>query len=371
MDHGAQSPKTTSETGSNSKVIHLGDKHRALPGKTKSRTDLPVAHDSQGRALYIRPSDSKLVYLRCYVANCERTNFRSVTALRFHVCHALGQHKMKGLFASKTQAIEICGIAAPGQENFGYEAGLQSFRAASVVNTGAARVETSSFSHISTHDCQRNDSERHDGGASVWSPSSTVVGFDKSRSSSPLTANARDLASVKQEKFSNHSLNPMSSDTRAQQAAELCEGHSNIDFEYNGKAESIKSIRPSMTELHVAACQEIASGNRTITGAELFDICTNVEQRIQDTLMQDVAGLPVKEEFATQPSLAPGQSPDNHSPLSLNIQSTVTSSTDGNGNEVGGQDDATNFRAHRKRCTSDPPGESPPLQKRFRKPSMT
>jgi len=50
---------------------------------------------------------------------------------------------MKGLFASKTQAIEICGIAAPGQENFGYEAGLQSFRAASVVNTGAARVETS------------------------------------------------------------------------------------------------------------------------------------------------------------------------------------------------------------------------------------
>ena len=74
----------------------------------------PTAQDSQGRYLFTRPSDGKLVYLQCCVTGCGRTKFPNARALRNHVSSPVGLHKIMGLITSNTQAIEVCGQVAPG-----------------------------------------------------------------------------------------------------------------------------------------------------------------------------------------------------------------------------------------------------------------
>ena len=76
----------------------------------------PTAHDSQGNALWTRPSDGKLVYLNCPMEGCDRTRFINVLAFRNHMSHVEGLHKLKRFSKSNDHAIETYGIVAPGQE---------------------------------------------------------------------------------------------------------------------------------------------------------------------------------------------------------------------------------------------------------------
>ena len=92
--------------------------HRINSHSKSKAKGYPTGHDSQGRSLYTRQSDRKLVYLNCYVAGCPRTSFETVEALRRHVSHPLHHHKIVGEFTSNEHAIELCGEVAPGQEGF-------------------------------------------------------------------------------------------------------------------------------------------------------------------------------------------------------------------------------------------------------------
>ncbi len=96
-------------------------KDRSAGGPTlppKNIRSRPTAHGGQGGTLFTRPSDGKLVYLRCCVAGCERTIFDTVQALGRHVSEPYYRHKMKGTFSCNNHAFEICGEVAAGQEGF-------------------------------------------------------------------------------------------------------------------------------------------------------------------------------------------------------------------------------------------------------------
>ena len=97
----AKSRRAASKTKPQPKIDHKG---------------LPTAHDSQGNALWTRPSDGKLVYLNCPMEGCDRTSFINILAFRNHMSHAEGLHKLKQFSKSNDHAIETYGIVAPGQE---------------------------------------------------------------------------------------------------------------------------------------------------------------------------------------------------------------------------------------------------------------
>ena len=83
----------------------------------------PALYDDTGRALYVRPSDKKLVYLECCVAGCNRNDFKSVQGLLSHVTLGTqaglkgrrGGHGLKGLLSDFTETLERCGkeLTAP------------------------------------------------------------------------------------------------------------------------------------------------------------------------------------------------------------------------------------------------------------------
>ena len=151
-----------------------------------------------------------MVYLQCYVAGCERTIFETVMALRNHVCSLGGQHKMQGIFTDNSQAIEICGIVAPGQEDFRPEPGLPSFGPLPIAVMAAPATPLSRS--VSSKDCSR---ER-------------ILESEYDRSFSPTISTFVDSDSgwkSPRAKFSQGS--PVK--TRAQKAAEQYEGSSSSD----------------------------------------------------------------------------------------------------------------------------------------------
>lgn len=67
----------------------------------------PDFNNSEGRPMWIRPSDGRLVYLRCTVGLCTKMDFKTIHALLTHVAKV---HKHKAMFASYNEALEMCGL---------------------------------------------------------------------------------------------------------------------------------------------------------------------------------------------------------------------------------------------------------------------
>lgn len=80
---------------------------------------LPIAFDSTQEPLYVRPSDGKLVSLKCCIEGCKATGFSSVDSLIRHVrknC-IMSHNGDRRLLSTIRETIEICSHVVPGQED--------------------------------------------------------------------------------------------------------------------------------------------------------------------------------------------------------------------------------------------------------------
>ena len=134
----------------------------AVPSSDSGRRDYgpPTPRDSQGRDLFTRPSDGKLVYLQCCVAGCGRSQFPNALALRKHVCSPAGLHKIKGLLMTNSQAIEVCGQVVSDPEELSVAAKDQPPSTAHVANVTRAGVLPSPSTNIDGYYLQNNTSPR-------------------------------------------------------------------------------------------------------------------------------------------------------------------------------------------------------------------
>ncbi|MCJ1422635.1 hypothetical protein MMC29_000515 [Sticta canariensis] len=80
---------------------------------------LPIAFDSTQEPLYVRPSDGKLVSLKCCIEGCKATGFNSVDSLIRHVRKSciMSHNGDKRLLSTIRETIEICSHVVPGQED--------------------------------------------------------------------------------------------------------------------------------------------------------------------------------------------------------------------------------------------------------------
>lgn len=83
------------------------------------RYRLPIAFDSTQEPLYVRPSDGKLVSLKCCIEGCKAAGFSSVDSLIRHVRKSciMTHHGNRRLLSTITETIEICSHVVPGQED--------------------------------------------------------------------------------------------------------------------------------------------------------------------------------------------------------------------------------------------------------------
>lgn len=65
----------------------------------------PATYDNDGRALWKRPSDGRLVYLDCPAPDCGKSDF---VTLHGFMCHLTKKHKDRTL-GSQSRALEVCG----------------------------------------------------------------------------------------------------------------------------------------------------------------------------------------------------------------------------------------------------------------------
>lgn len=65
----------------------------------------PATYDAEGRALWKRPSDGRLVYLDCPAPDCGKSDF---VTLHGFMCHLTKKHKDRTL-GSQSRALEVCG----------------------------------------------------------------------------------------------------------------------------------------------------------------------------------------------------------------------------------------------------------------------
>ena len=312
--------------------------------KRSSSKGLPVSHDSQSRALYTRPSDGKLVYLQCYVAGCERTVFETVIALRKHVCDLGGRHKMQGIFTDNSQAIEICGIAAPGQEILVSKPGLPSVEPAPIA-VMAAPVTAPSMSESSIEFFQEGILKS---------------GYDRSFSlTSGTLMNSDSGWKSPGAKGSQGSLVI----TRAQKAAEQYECSSSSDYEDEIMTQPARAYRRAKIDLKAGACKNGASSMHTAT--KPFRVWVDAQHESTDTLVQGDAVIAIKKEPTAGHDLLREQSADFSTPESKNAHSVVVSSSnDRLGNEV----DEFCHTIHAlgcKRFASEPPMSNLPPQNRL------
>lgn len=185
---------------------------------------LPSARDSQGRDLFTRPSDGKLVYLLCCVPNCGKANFPNALALRNHVCAPGGLHKIKGLIKSNAEAIEVCGQVAPGQEESSTTARDQAFEAAPVANTTLADA-------LLSHPA---DSDEYQHQSKAWSWSNTDT--EPEAGSGMERFKAQDVGRAYRTR-SSYNGDRTGSRTRAEEAAEVFDGFMSSDSEDSDESE--------------------------------------------------------------------------------------------------------------------------------------
>lgn len=286
-------------------------KHRSVGGPSlppKNCIGRPAAHDSQGRALFTRPSDGKLVYLRCYVPGCERTVFESVQALRRHVSGPSYRHKMKGTFSCNNHAIEICGEVAPGQEGFESGANQQASGIAAIAIMGSARTLTLPSSGSNIHG---------QGGEGSWgSRSDNMVGFEVDLNTSSAGATERDHGSRCRASSINCDSNISHRKTRAQQAAEIY-GGSSSDSEEEDEDQPLARAPASRIDRQVAATEDADGCNPPFHGNELFNKCAVQERSNPGDPFQETTDSTIKEERAPSPSLSVEHHPVSPGPVTL------------------------------------------------------
>ncbi|MCJ1470901.1 hypothetical protein MMC07_009549 [Pseudocyphellaria aurata] len=83
------------------------------------RYRLPIAFDSTQEPLYVRPSDGKLVSLKCCIGGCKATGFSSVDSLIRHVRKSciMSHNGDRRLLSTIKETIETCSHVVPGQED--------------------------------------------------------------------------------------------------------------------------------------------------------------------------------------------------------------------------------------------------------------
>ena len=328
----------------------------ALPRDHKKDTSLPAAHDSQGRALFIRASDSKLVYLRCCVAGCDRTSFASVKSLRRHVSAARFRHKIKGVFSSDSHAIELCGEVAPGQGGFGPKTALQSNCIPDANITPPIILDTST-GRYNTHD--RKD------GLSSGSSSVTLVGPEDGVSVLSTEIITQDLRAHRNKSII-HGGGTETRNGRALEAAESYGGYSSSDSEEDKEGGFARSIPTANIDRHAAAFPPHTSGKQSFTGSHLRDMCSIAEQQIQNGYNRDNIDPIVKEEDAATPSIQLKRSNHFGTWAFLAPSAARNCPAPDNGNKSKGHGSTKHLATDRKRTASQPPCTPLPLHKRFR-----
>ena len=277
------------------------------PEVRKRSRGFPVGHDGQGRPLYRRASDGKLVYLRCCVAGCERTNFNTIDALRLHVCKSKYKHKLKGTLTTNRQAVEICGIVAPGQEECDIGIDENYFEAAPFANMTVAKTtaplnDPSDAFNVPYHE-ESNESTAPESG----STSATLIESDSSRSSPRVRANAHDLTSVHR----NDSVNPNGEaiirSLRPEQTANHSERLPSSDSEDDSGSQPVKSSQVDRIRGNRVRRVRAAVSTSNLSGAELYDICLKQAQKNANNIIKlRVITLPdIKSERGTTPAVDP------------------------------------------------------------------
>ena len=201
-----------------------------VPSSSSGRKEYgpPTARDSQGKDLFTRPSDGKLVYLRCCVPGCGRANFPNALALRNHICSPGGLHKIKGLITSNTQAIEVCGQVAPGQEEPSITTRDQPFEAAPVANITRADALVPPPTGLEEY--------QHQSKASSRSVSDTEAGSGATLCEALERLKAQDLGRAYRTR-SPYNRDQTESRTRADEAAEVFNGFMSSDSEDSDESE--------------------------------------------------------------------------------------------------------------------------------------
>ncbi len=207
-------------TRSKTQVKRSADK--TIPISSSGRKDYgpPTSQDNQGRNLFTRPSDGRLVYLHCCVRGCEKTNFPNAMALRNHVSSPVGLHKIIGLITSNNQAIEVCGQCTPGPEKPSNIPKKQPFGAAPAAEmTCRGIVPTPSTDSIEYHVRSK---------ASSQSICETEARLRPALSKTQLAFKAQNLARAYRTR-SFHSGSQTKAMTRAEEAAEVFDGFMSSD----------------------------------------------------------------------------------------------------------------------------------------------
>ena len=224
--------------------------HKTVPSPSSGRKDygLPTTQDRQGKNLFTRPSDGKMVYLYCCVPGCEKANFPNALALRNHVCSPGGLHKIKGLFTSNTQAIEVCGRFTSSQEIPLTTETNQPFGAAAIANTTRGGVLSLSPNDLNEYHLRSKESS--------LSSSDTGAHHSATLSKTLDPSKAQGLGRAYRTR-SVHDDRRTEPRTRAEEAADVFDGFMSSDSEDNDKSEAWplqdRKMSADRTDQHTSA----------------------------------------------------------------------------------------------------------------------
>ena len=321
---------------------------RNVPSSNSGRREygLPSARDSQGRDLFTRPWDGKLVYLLCCVPNCGRARFPNALALRNHVCSHRGLHKIKGLIKNNTEAIEVCGQVAPGQEESSTTARDQAFEAAPVANITLADGLLSRPAGL--------DAYQHQSKASSWSNTDTEAGSGATLSGALERFKAQDFGRAYRTRFS-YNGGQIGTRSRADEAAEVFNGFMSSGSEDSDDSDDSedgflqgRKIPADRIDQHKAATMATRPSTCLQTGATIGRTGAGTAMSDSASVRLVVDAQAVKKERSTTPSLIEEYSEGHASAKHLTPN-------------LGAE-----FVATRKRPSSAPPVTPPSITKRLR-----
>ena len=320
----------------------------ASKSNAQSKVDpkgLPTAHDSQGNALWTRPSDGKLVYLNCPIGGCDRTNFINVLAFRNHMSHVDGTHKLKRFSKSNNHAVETYGIVAPGQEGPMDDANVPPVSVAPTANMRSAGVLTPKTPGPDDQTACGLPVNLH-----------TPVGSIGHSSTSSDAHKLKQLGRA----YLGTSLQTRS---RAQQAAQEFDGYLSDESDDSEENEHpTKSIPGDRIDQHRAARPKTPPPTPSAGKLNDFDTRTETSRREMDIVAQQSVEPAIKEDGVVSPLLVEWQMIDSPTPESA-VAAVVGSSEETVDESIRF---ATNTLGTRKRSASELPTTPPPSSKRFR-----
>ena len=326
----AKGRRTASKSKAQSKIDHKG---------------LPTAHDSQGSALWTRPSDGKLVYLNCPMEGCDRTSFLHILAFRNHMSHPDGLHKIRQFSRSNDLAIETYGIVAPGQEGPMDNVSVPPVSVAPLANMLSVGVLTPTASG--------SDDETASG---LPLGSQISVGSIGRSSTSSEAHRVKPLGRAYQE-------TGVQTRSRAQQAAQEFDGYLSEESGGSDEEESpIKRIPRNRIDQHRAARPISPSSTLTLNQSKVVETHTAASNRETDLVPHQSVEPVLKEERDGSPLCRERQlvgSPRPESALAVAVDS-------GEGTADRSLMLATDALQNRKRANSELPSTPPPSTKRFR-----